>query len=91
MYIRYFRQGNHHACGHIRCVYTVLANPTYGGSKGAGKQNTLAVFSRFTFSQCFIQAFYCHVFGTCMGERILSGSDVTLQTIGDLLGGAPLV
>ena len=27
VYIRYFWQGNHHTCGHIRCVYTVLANP----------------------------------------------------------------
>jgi hypothetical protein len=27
VYIRYFKQGNHHTCGHIRCVYTVLANP----------------------------------------------------------------
>ena len=29
MYIRYFWQGNHHTHGHIRCVYTVLANPTH--------------------------------------------------------------
>ena len=28
MYIRYFWQGNHHTYGHIRCAYTVLANPT---------------------------------------------------------------
>jgi len=27
VYKRYFKQGNHHAYGHIRCVYTVLANP----------------------------------------------------------------
>jgi len=27
MYIQYLRQGNHHTYGHIRCVYTVLANP----------------------------------------------------------------
>ena len=25
----YFWQGNHHTYGHIRCVYTVLANPIY--------------------------------------------------------------
>jgi len=27
VYIRYFKQGNHHTYSHIRCVYTVLANP----------------------------------------------------------------
>jgi len=27
--IRYFWQGNHHIYGHIRCIYTVLANPIY--------------------------------------------------------------
>ena len=26
--IRYFWQGFHHIYGHIRCIYTVLANPT---------------------------------------------------------------
>jgi hypothetical protein len=29
VYIRYFKQGNHHTYGHTRCVYTVLANPTH--------------------------------------------------------------
>ena len=29
MYIRYFWQGHHHTYGHIRCVYTALANPKY--------------------------------------------------------------
>ena len=28
VYIRYFWQGNHQIYGHIRCIYTVLANPT---------------------------------------------------------------
>jgi hypothetical protein len=27
--IRYFWQGNHQIYGHIQCIYTVLANPTY--------------------------------------------------------------
>ena len=27
--IRYFWQGNHQIYGHIRCIFTVLANPTY--------------------------------------------------------------
>jgi len=29
VYIRYFWQGNHQIYGHIRCIYTVLANPRY--------------------------------------------------------------
>ena len=29
VYIRNFKQGNHHTYGHIQCRYTVLANPTY--------------------------------------------------------------
>ena len=28
IYIRYFWQGHHHICSHIRCIYKVLANPT---------------------------------------------------------------
>jgi len=29
IYIRCFWQGNHHAYGQMRCVFRVLANPTY--------------------------------------------------------------
>jgi len=29
VYIWCFWQGNHQIYGHIRCIYTVLANPTY--------------------------------------------------------------
>ena len=29
VYIQYFWQGNNQEYGHIRCVYTVLANPMY--------------------------------------------------------------
>jgi len=29
VYIRYFWQGNHEIYGHIRCIYTVLANPIH--------------------------------------------------------------
>jgi len=29
VYIQYFWQGNHQICGHIRRIYTVLANPAY--------------------------------------------------------------
>jgi len=29
IYIRYFWQGNHQKYGHIRCIYTVLANPRH--------------------------------------------------------------
>jgi len=32
--IRYFWQGNHQIYGHIKCIYTVLANPTYYGWEG---------------------------------------------------------
>ena len=28
VHVRYFWQGNHQIYGHIRCIYTVLANPT---------------------------------------------------------------
>jgi hypothetical protein len=31
VYIRYFWQGYHQIYGHIRCIYTVLANPKYVG------------------------------------------------------------
>ena len=29
VYLRYFWQGNYQIYGHIRCIYTVLANPAY--------------------------------------------------------------
>ena len=29
VYIQYFWQGNHQIYGHIWCIYTVVANPTY--------------------------------------------------------------
>jgi hypothetical protein len=29
VYIRYTWQGNHQIYGHIRCIYTILVNPTY--------------------------------------------------------------
>jgi len=29
VYTRYFWQGNHQVYGHVRCIYTVLANFTY--------------------------------------------------------------
>jgi len=29
VYIRYFWQGNYEIYGHIRCIYTVLANPMH--------------------------------------------------------------
>jgi len=33
VYIRYFWQGNHQIYGHIRCIYTGLANPIYVESR----------------------------------------------------------
>ena len=44
MYTRYFWQGIHHTYGHIRCAYTVLANPIYdtcldpGGREEGGEE-----------------------------------------------------
>ena len=38
VYIRYFWQGNHEMYGHIRCIYTVLANPKKCVSTGALKR-----------------------------------------------------
>jgi hypothetical protein len=29
VFVRYFWQGNHQIYGHIQCIYTILANPTY--------------------------------------------------------------
>jgi len=49
VYIRYFWQKNHHIYGHIRCVYTVLANPSYiaiyasgGHLSGAASERSVA-------------------------------------------------
>ena len=39
MYIWYFWQGNHHTYGHIRCIYTVLANPKYHPKARSTKTN----------------------------------------------------
>jgi adenosyl cobinamide kinase/adenosyl cobinamide phosphate guanylyltransferase len=46
--IRYFWQGNHQIYGHIRCIYTVLANPTNTSRHLFG---TFCVACRF-FQQC---------------------------------------
>jgi hypothetical protein len=35
VYIRHFWQGNHQIYGHIRCIYTVLANPMYGSTQNS--------------------------------------------------------
>jgi hypothetical protein len=32
VYIQYFWQENHEIYGHIRCIYTVLANPGYAST-----------------------------------------------------------
>jgi len=39
VYIRYFWQRNHQIYGHIQCIYTVLANPTY--EQGTYRQGNL--------------------------------------------------
>jgi len=43
VYIRCFWQGNHQIYGHIRCIYTVLANPNYVGFEIALRINVLAL------------------------------------------------
>jgi hypothetical protein len=39
VYIRYFWQGNYEIYGHIQCIYTVLANPTFE-ARGANPFHT---------------------------------------------------
>jgi hypothetical protein len=34
VFLQYFWWGNHHTIGHIRCVYTVLANPMHAACAG---------------------------------------------------------
>jgi len=36
VYIRFFWQGNHQIYGHIRCIYTVLANPNNAAMSNLG-------------------------------------------------------
>jgi len=59
-----FLAGNHHTYGHIRCIYTVLANPTY-------------MHSRTTFlahcQECQITKGYCQECQECQNTvKILS-------------------
>jgi hypothetical protein len=35
VYVRYFWQENHQIYGHIRCIYSILANPTHSPSENA--------------------------------------------------------
>ena len=54
--IRYFWQGNHHIYSHIRCIYTVLANPIYTvflAGKSQNIQKNLAGHSPVFFACCF--------------------------------------
>jgi len=37
-YVRCFWQGNHQIYGHIRCIYTVLANPRRETGAGVGAE-----------------------------------------------------
>jgi hypothetical protein len=46
VYIPFFWQGNHHTYGHIRCVYTVLANPTHTLTGGPANPHPQAMKPR---------------------------------------------
>jgi len=49
VYIRYFWQGNHQIYGHIRCIYTVLANPTHSQ---CNKEDLSALLVRCFTKRC---------------------------------------
>ena len=49
VYIRHFWQGNHHTYGHIRCVYTVLANP-----KNEAHHATHGLYEQVEYADCTV-------------------------------------
>ena len=60
MYIRLFWQGNHNTHGHIRCVYTVLANPIYLVRRNTCQQMLhymLTLHARQMVAETYIQWF----------------------------------
>ena len=63
VYMRYFWQGNHQIYGHIRCIYTVLANPTHLALNATfttfGPEWQLRVF--FPDDQCWERHTQTHV------------------------------
>jgi len=52
VYLRHFWHGNHQICGHIRCIYTVLANPTsftYSNECTVNKRWTVVPLAKINF------------------------------------------
>ena len=49
IYIRYFWLGNQQIYGHIRCIYTVLANPTY--NRTSSYNSTLSYITPWAWHQ----------------------------------------
>ena len=68
VYIRYSKQGNHHTYGHIRCVYTVLANPN-------------SMFKRYTLCLCPTSLCVCTVISVCVYD---SGQFLTYSALTNL-------
>jgi hypothetical protein len=67
VYIWYFWQGNHQMYGHIRCIYTVLANPNHNHctlpERGVGTGRTMCI-SNGSFTKIIgkkPQTYYGHI------------------------------
>jgi len=54
VHIRYYWQGNHQIYGHIRCIYTVLANPRYTQPVHLQAKNHCFSISRPSAHKCYI-------------------------------------
>jgi len=63
--IRYFWQGNHHVYGHIRCTYTVLADPI--SVSEWGPKRIFAVHASFDADVCWVVWTHLLLLGACVG------------------------
>jgi len=84
VYIRYFWQVNHQIYGHIRCIYTVLANPACSGSIGFVCRHTMYFVCMFwqrnlkwsarsyTAHVCMVLANTACMLFACFGRGILN-------------------
>jgi hypothetical protein len=71
VYIRYFGQGNHQIYGHIRCVYTVLANPSNVSSDSCSATIRTKLLQENKFNTWLGQKRWCVLWFFC---------SVTIQT-----------
>ena len=55
VYTQYFWHGNHQIYGHIRCMYTVLANPTYGHRRHYLLMQSLSAIPLWVFFPYILQ------------------------------------